>query len=1082
MAYTVMDVSKYNTVTAYASAAANIDGVIIRVGYRGYGSSGSLVTDNLFNTHYNGFNGKTKIGIYWFSQAITEAEAVAEANYVYNLIKDKTVDFPIYIDSEYSNSSHNGRADALSKATRTAVTVAFCERIKALGYRAGVYASDSWFNSNLDLSTLYAYKYSLWVAKYSTSAPKYVSSYDAWQYTSSGSISGVSSRCDLSYFYNDVAGWETDRPDINTYTLTVPTQTFDYTGSAIYPSFTLGNLIAGTDYTVSYSNNINAGTGTVTITGCNNYQGTRSFDFTIKPIDISSYSISLSSSTYTYTGYEIKPEITVAGLSSSNFTSSYSNNTSVGTAKATATGTGNYGGSVSTTFTITRKSIDSYEFTIPFESYEYTGSEIKPVVSATGLSQNRDYTVFYSNNIEIGTATITISGINNYTGTKTINFRVAKAAINIKNYSTGLSYVTTVYNKKAQVPEITVEDLVEGKDFEVRVMTDNINAGTVTLNIAGIGEYTGIIIKTFEITQDNLSNYTIKLDSSSYDYTGSEIKPTVTIGKLVENEDYILTYDNNTSAGVASVTATPANTNYLGKLSVTFNINRENIDEVEFTLSEYTYNYDGTEKTPEVSVEGLSINSDYTLTYKDNINAGKAYAHIVGINNYSGEKNVYFTINRKSIANEKLIVSGTKFEFDINPIEPEAYIENLVKGRDYSVSYYNNTNVGTARVIASGINNYQGDVAVQFTIIEKPIQSCTAKYGKASIKTIYRVEDGLGLRIYSDSSESAELVLGTHYIIMGSTTKKNEDFNLITYRVKGINGFSGEATYNFRVVDKEPSTPIDYEDDGVYNFGDIDIDDETAEGDYDYGDLDEGVSAESKARGDYDFDALSGMYLDKYDEDDGSNIDDKGDDSKDPEEKDDDDGVYNFGDIDLNDETAEGDYDFGDLDEGTSEESVAKGDYDFNKFSGDPDEWIAAGTIFVLDNTPMYPTYSKATSFTTKSGSYYIYNSATQNDRVRMARVESAVEAPGRSCGWCKTRDLLSLGQIKIGDEVYVNGNIYLASDGSGGHSLGEGQIMYVTSISDSDIVEYPYGVSNGKRSTVIGYVNRDSLTNTSEE
>ena len=173
--YTVLDVSKYNTVTDYSAASAAIDGVIMRTGYRGYGSSGTLIKDSLFETHYAGFSGKTKLGVYWFTQAISEAEAIAEANYVYNIIKGRTIDFPVYIDSEYSNTSHNGRADGLSKDDRTRYTIAFCERIKALGYRAGVYASDSWFKYNLDLAQLQSRKYSLWVAKYSTTSPTYVS-------------------------------------------------------------------------------------------------------------------------------------------------------------------------------------------------------------------------------------------------------------------------------------------------------------------------------------------------------------------------------------------------------------------------------------------------------------------------------------------------------------------------------------------------------------------------------------------------------------------------------------------------------------------------------------------------------------------------------------------------------------------------------------------------------------------------------------------------------------------------------------------------------------------------------------------
>ena len=249
--YSVVDLSKYNTISNYANAASAVNGVLIRCGYSG-SSTGAKVTDTKFLTHYNSMFGKPssngtpiKLGVYWFSQAITTAEAVAEADYVYNLIKDKEIDFPVYIDSEYANSSHSGRADSLNSTERTNIIVAFCEEIKSLGYRAGVYASDSWFANNLKLSTLYSYGYSLWVARYSTNAPVNVSGYDGWQYTSSGSISGASGNVDLSTFYKDVANWgggSTTPGDISAMTVELSYYTIEYSGNKNYPTIYLGGL------------------------------------------------------------------------------------------------------------------------------------------------------------------------------------------------------------------------------------------------------------------------------------------------------------------------------------------------------------------------------------------------------------------------------------------------------------------------------------------------------------------------------------------------------------------------------------------------------------------------------------------------------------------------------------------------------------------------------------------------------------------------------------------------------------------------------------------------------------------------
>lgn len=1091
--YTVLDVSKYNTVTDYSAASAAIDGVIMRTGYRGYGSSGTLVKDSLFETHYAGFSGKTKLGVYWFTQAISEAEAIAEANYVYNIIKGRTIDFPVYIDSEYSNGNHNGRADALSKADRTKYAIAFCERIKELGYRAGVYGSDYWFKANLNTAQLQERGYSLWVARYSTTTkPKYVSNYDGWQFSSSNTLNGVKGRCDLSYFYNDIAGWVTTKPDINTYNLKVPSQIFDYTGSEIRPSFTLGSLVAGTDYVYSYSNNINAGTGTCTITGVNNYQGTRSFNFIINPISISGYTISLSGYGFTYTGSEIKPTVSVSGLSGSDFDVSYTDNINVGSAKAIATGKGNYKDNVSATFTISRRSIESYNMSIPSESYEYTGSPITPKVTISGLIENTDYTVEYLNNTGIGTATINVRGINNYTGLKTTNFRIAKSAVDITGYNVTMSYTTTVYNREAQMPVIIVEGLIENTDYRLEVK-DNINVGTATINITGINDYTGTIVKTFTITKRDIKEYTLEIPKTSYEYTGEAIEPIPVVGNLIAGIDYDVTYDNNINVGIASVTCT-AKDNYNGVLSVTYQIITCSIKSSDVTLSDYTYIYDGRAKIPYVTVSGLYENRDYTLKYKNNTNAGTAYVIVTGIGNYSGEVSVSFTINRQSITNRNVIIDKKEYYYNIAPICPGVYISDLILGKDYEVKYYDNINVGTAKLVVSGINNYQGDIPIQYTILEKDIQKCVAKYGRASVKTIYRVEDGKGLRIYTDTTEENELVVDVNYQINEYTKTEQEDFNLIVYKVKGFGGFSGEATYAFRVVDVEPDTPIDYEDDGVYNFGSEDEHDMSAYGNYDFKDiddnpeyaiatvallLDDDVPDMVKDGQDYDFDAMSGIYLDMYDEDDGSNIDpDSGENKKDPDDKkDDDDGTYNFGDIDKGYETAVGDYDFGDLNEGVDPDSVANGDYDFNKFAGDAEEWIAAGTEFDLNNTPMYATYSSSTSFDNKTGTYFIYSSSVVNNRVRMARTENAVDSPARSCGWCNTLDLLNLGEITIGEQVLVSGKIYLYANGSGGYIESEGQVMYVYEILDKEQYRFPYGLANGPKSAIIGYANEDILS-----
>jgi len=206
----VIDISQFNVVTNYNSAASSsdVDGVIMRVGGTGWGS-GSIYADTAFENHYTGFKntGKVKIGYYFFSQAITEQEAINEAQYVINKIKGKRCDFPIYWDSEIGDVDYQtGRADHLSKAQRTKVGLAFVNHIKSKGYKAGVYASESWYYNNIDYQQFINAGASIWVAKWSSYQPSQ-SKYDVWQYSNVGSISGINGNVDKSRVYNNIAGW-----------------------------------------------------------------------------------------------------------------------------------------------------------------------------------------------------------------------------------------------------------------------------------------------------------------------------------------------------------------------------------------------------------------------------------------------------------------------------------------------------------------------------------------------------------------------------------------------------------------------------------------------------------------------------------------------------------------------------------------------------------------------------------------------------------------------------------------------------------------------------------------------------------
>lgn len=194
-----IDVSKWNREIDWnAVREAGITFAIIRCGYRG-SSTGTIVEDPYFKQNIQGAkDAGLQVGVYFFTQAVSEVEAVEEASAALALCKDYNLDLPVYIDTE--SSGRAGRADNLDVATRTAVCDAFCKTIEAAGERGGIYASRNWFYHQLDTSKLAGA--SIWLAEY-RKAPLYEGYYQMWQYTSRGSVNGIEGNVDLDICYPD---------------------------------------------------------------------------------------------------------------------------------------------------------------------------------------------------------------------------------------------------------------------------------------------------------------------------------------------------------------------------------------------------------------------------------------------------------------------------------------------------------------------------------------------------------------------------------------------------------------------------------------------------------------------------------------------------------------------------------------------------------------------------------------------------------------------------------------------------------------------------------------------------------------
>lgn len=246
---------------------AGVDFAIIRAAYRGYGKEGKLVKDTEFENNILGAQAQgIPVGVYIYSQAITTAEAVQEANYILDIISGYSIDLPVVFDYEFAGVE-DGRLDSawssgkLNKSKMTEITLAFCDTVKNAGYNAMVYANKTFLNTNIDHVAIENAGYQVWLAHYTTNT-NYTGEYKIWQYTSSGSIPGIANkRFDCNFMYG---------PKVNA----IPNQV--YTGNEICPELSITSdnytLVEGVDYTVSYKDNIDFGTATAEIVGIGKYE------------------------------------------------------------------------------------------------------------------------------------------------------------------------------------------------------------------------------------------------------------------------------------------------------------------------------------------------------------------------------------------------------------------------------------------------------------------------------------------------------------------------------------------------------------------------------------------------------------------------------------------------------------------------------------------------------------------------------------------------------------------------------------------------------------------------------------------
>lgn len=485
------------------------------------------------------------------------------------------------------------------------------------------------------------------------------------------------------------------------------------------------------------------------------------------------------------------------------------------------------------------KDISSLKISLDQTEYLYDGSAKQPIPTITDgsytLIKGTDYKVVYSNNIGPGTGLVTITGIGKYSGTVKKEFTVG--------YSLGdvmiqLDQTEYIYNGTPIKPIVKVYKestlLVQNTDYYVEYI-QNDEPGTGIIIIRGKGIYIGNAYSNFHIVK-SVKLLNISLSGTSFNYTGYQIKPTVYVydgsNKLKENTHYKLVYSSNTYG--ASTVVVNGCGDYCESVTLTYTIYKP-ISYATISLSQTEYDYDGYSKTPTVTVKDgndyLRKNTDYTVEYLDNKNAGKGKVIVTGKGYYNDSITVNFTIKPRSIENysSSFRLNTTSYTYNGQPILPKVSSGKFIEGTDYYLSYRNSTDIGTATLYVIGQNNYTGQLSFNYEITKEYI-------GDAILDVIYNEsQDYFGEPIqpyiyiklkscYNSSDYKISYV--NNYLDEGVSFGYGEII------VEGIRNLTGTQRYSFSLTRKTSSdsyfyNPV-YDTNSWYSFDGDDTDYDTS--------------------------------------------------------------------------------------------------------------------------------------------------------------------------------------------------------------------------------------------------------------
>ncbi len=607
----------------------------------------------------------------------------------------------------------------------------------------------------------------------------------------------------------------------NFYTKEINDQT--YTGAAIKPVVRVYDgetlLTLNKDYTVAYARNTNVAAKdavdkkgnsiapTVTVTGKGNYTGKDIMKFSIvqKPIeseDITVNEAALLKPTNKKV-QKLKPVVKMGSKTltlNKDYTLEYPNETEgaykdPGVYPIVIHGMNNFcdgsdGKTVMMTLydknVITNMSDVSVK-AIPNQKYD-EGMRLVPELTVKNkkgklLVEGIDYSAEYINNSNIGKASVILTGMGNYIGTKTVTFKIVGTGFTSSNVVVSAGLEDVIYNGSQYTPELAVSykkdkktnpvALVKDKDYTLTYAA-NTNVGKGSVTITGMGAYSGAVTKKFNIKAYGITNESVDVrykDNIKYCKSGSKLSDlTVKMGDitLTEGTDYTLTYVNNKKVAdkdavdkkgkpVAPTVTIKGKKNFAGSIKIPYTIVAGDVADATITVADVTYNkkagkWKANPAVKDPQGKALTANKDYTLAYTyaegelEGTEVAKTDAPEIGTvinikvtakdgSCYTGSKDCSYRVidGNKMLSKATFKIKQREYtgkevtledaDFTKATIGSKSNLTNLTLGKDFVITgYQNNIKKGTAKVTLKGIGDYGGTKTVTFTIIAKGVK------------------------------------------------------------------------------------------------------------------------------------------------------------------------------------------------------------------------------------------------------------------------------------------------------------------------------------------------------------------------